>query len=257
MTDAPDPVFVGSNLVYTISVTNFGPSAATNVVVNQSLPGSVIFVSGSASQGNVSFAGGTVVGSLGVLPINGIATMTVTVTPAQAGIIGSTATVNSNDADPDTSNTSATALTQVQPPSADLAVGILDAPDPALVNGALTYTMSVTNNGPSVASGVMVTNTLPLSVVVQSAQASQGTVTINANMVVGSFGTLTNGGSATVTINVTPTAPGLIVATATARANQIDSNNGNNTATATTTVGPAVNLALTFTDTPDPVRSRA
>lgn len=253
MTDAPDPVFIGSNLVYSISVTNFGPSAATNVVVNQSLPGSVIFVSGSASQGNVSFAGGTVVGNLGVLPINGVATMTVTVIPTQTGIIGSTANVNSNAPDPDSSNNSATVLTQVQPPSSDLAVGLLDAPDPALVNGLLTYTVSVTNNGPSVASGVMVTNTLPLSVVVQAAQASQGTVTFNANVVVVSFGTLTNGGYATATIQVTPTAPGLIVATATARANQFDSNNGNNTATATTTVGPAVNLALTFSDTPDPV----
>ena len=253
MTDAPDPVFIGSNLVYSISVTNFGPSAATNVVVNQSLPGSVIFASGSASQGNVSFAGGTVVGNLGVLPINGVATMTVTVTPTQTGIIGSTATVNSNDPDPDTSNNSATVLTQVQPPSADLAVGLLDAPDPALVDGVLTYTVSVTNNGPSVASGVTVTNTMPLSVAVQSSSSSQGTVTINANVVVCHFGTLTNGGYATATINVTPTAPGLIVATATARSNQPDSNNGDNTATATTTVGPAVNLFLTLNDVPDPV----
>jgi uncharacterized repeat protein (TIGR01451 family) len=253
MKDAPDPVFLGSNLVYTISITNFGPSEAKGVVVNQSLPGSVVFASATASQGSVSFAGGTVVGNIGTIPITGVATMTVTVTPTQPGIISSTANVNSNDPDPDSANNSATVLSQVNPPSADLTVGLLDAPDPALVGELLTYTVSVTNNGPTTASGVTVTNNLPLSVVVQSTGASQGTVVVNANVVVCNFGTLTNGGRATATINVIPTAQGLIVATATVRANQADSNNGNNTATANTAVGPAANLVLTLTDSPDPV----
>ena len=257
MTDAPDPVFIGSNLVYTIMVTNLGPSEAKNVVVNQSLPPSVVFASAFSSQGSVSFAGGTVVGNLGILPMSGVATMTVTVIPTVTGIIASTATVGANDSDPDTANNAATVSTHVNPPAVELAVSLFDAPDPALVGGAMTYTVSVVNGGPSTASGVFVTNTLPLSVLIQSVAVSQGTFAINANVVICNVGTLTNGGNATATIHVIPTAQGVIAATAVVRANQADPLPANNTATATTTVGPAADLVLTLTGTPDPVVVRS
>ena len=239
-------------------MTNNGPSAATNVVINQFLPGSVFFVSALASQGTATHGGGTVIGNLGLIPFTGVATMTVTVTPTAVSPppIVSSATVSSINTDPDTSNNSASTTTQVNPPTSDLAVGIFDAPDPALVGGALTYTVSVTNNGPSTSSGVIVTNTLPLSVIVNSVTPSQGS-TINGNIVVCSFGTLTNGGRASATINGTPTAQGSIVATAVVKANQADPITGNNTATATTTVGPTAELSITMIDTPDPVVVRS
>jgi uncharacterized repeat protein (TIGR01451 family) len=46
-------------------------------------------------------------------------------------------------------------------PSADLAVGIADAPDPVTIGQNLVYTITVTNNGPSTADAVMVTNPTP------------------------------------------------------------------------------------------------
>jgi uncharacterized repeat protein (TIGR01451 family) len=253
LADNPDPVFLGSNLVYTISVTNNGPSAATNVVVNQSLPGSVVFVSAVASQGNATHTAGTVVASLGNLAFAQQATVTVTVTPTAPGTIYSSATVSSKDADTDPSNNNVTIDTHVNPPSAELAVGLADAPDPTLVGGSLTYTVAVTNNGPSTASGVTVTNVLPLSVNVLSVTPSQGFATIFGNVVVCNFGSVTAGNRATADIRVAPTAQGTIVATATASALQADPFPANNTATATTTVGPAADLAVTFGDFPDPV----
>lgn len=58
-----------------------------------------------------------------------------------------------------------------------------------------------------------------------------GTTTITCNL-----GTLINGGSATVTIAVTPTVKGIIVNTATVAGNETDLNITNNVASATTTV---------------------
>lgn len=255
--DSPDPVFLGSNLVYTISVTNHGPSQATNIVVNQLLPPSVVFASAQASQGSVSHAGGTVIGNIGTLPFGAKATITVTVIPTLTTVISSTATVSSEQPDPNTANNTAVATSQVNPPASDVTVGLLDSPDPVLLGEPLTYTVAVTNKGPSTATGVTVTNTLPVSVLVQSATPSQGSAIISGNIVVMSFGTLTNGGSASGTIAVTPTAEGAILATAVARANQADPQPVNNNATATTVVGPAANLSVTMTDAPDPVVVRS
>lgn len=253
LSDAPDPVFIGSNLVYTINVTNFGPSEAKGTVINHTLPSSVVFVSAFASQGGVSFSGGTLVANVGNLPIAGRATVTVNVIPTLAGNITSSATASSNEPDPDTANNTATTSTQVNPPASDITVGLLDAPDPVLVGGTLTYTVSVTNKGPSTASNVTVTNTLPVSVAIHSATPSQGAVFISGNLVIFNFGSLTNGGRASATISVTPTAAGNITATAVARASQIDPVLANNTSSATTVVGPAADLVLTLTDLPDPV----
>lgn len=253
ISDAPDPVFVGSNLVYTITVTNLGPSGAKNTVVTHQLPPSVVFVSAVASQGTCVNAGGVVACSLGTVPFEGRVTIAVTVLPTTVGTISSSATITSSESDPDNGNNATITDTHVNPPTTELSIGLFDSPDPALVGSTLTYSVSVTNGGPSSASGVFVTNTLPPSVVVQSAGASQGSASIIGNIVVLNLGSLTNGARATGSINVTPTALGTIQATARVAANQTDPIIANNTATATTVVGPASDLILGITDTPDPV----
>lgn len=254
MVDVPDPVFVGSNLVYHISVTNNGPGTARNVVVNHQLPSSVIFVSAVASQGSVVSGSGSVNGNLGILPLSGVATMTVIVTPTTVGTISSMASVTSSlDPDGDTSDNNVTVTTRVNPPTTDLAISLTDAPDPGLVGSPLTYTVHVINNGPSTASGVTVTNLLPVSVVVQSASPSQGVANISGSVVVFQLGSLLPGGQATGTIKVIPTADGTLVATATVIGNQVDPVMANNTALTSTTVGPAADLAVSLTDMPDPV----
>jgi uncharacterized repeat protein (TIGR01451 family)/CSLREA domain-containing protein len=109
--DSPDPVTVGDNLTYTITVTNRGPDAATNVVVTDTLPSGVTFV--SASPGCVH-AAGVVTCNLGNIPAGGSVTITIVVTVTAPGTISNTATVTSDTLDPNTANNSDAEPTEVQ-----------------------------------------------------------------------------------------------------------------------------------------------
>src|SRR5437763_3158629 len=64
-----------------------------------------------------------------------------------------TASTTSGVFDPDTSDNTATELTTVNT-SANLALTKSDSPDPVLAGNNITYTLTVTNNGPSDATGV-------------------------------------------------------------------------------------------------------
>jgi uncharacterized repeat protein (TIGR01451 family) len=243
--DFPDPVSLGSNLTYTITVTNHGPRLAKGVVLSQQLPPSTIFVSATVSQGTISHGGGVVTANLGNLGVGAVATATVRVTPTQVGSISSLASVSAvSDVDFNPANNVATAVTRVDPPLAELALGLSDAPDPVLQGGVLTYSVSVTNNGPSTATGVTITSALPASVVYLGAVASQGSVSAVSNQVTCVLGTLTKGAKATLSVSVRPLANRTIVASAGVTSNQADPIPANNSATTQTVVGPAANLAV-------------
>jgi uncharacterized repeat protein (TIGR01451 family) len=82
----PDPVFIGSNLVYTAVVTNSGPFDAPNVVLQDALPASLKLVSNVVSQGSVTLQSNRVVVALGTLAKTNIATVKLFVVPQ--GVVG-------------------------------------------------------------------------------------------------------------------------------------------------------------------------
>jgi uncharacterized repeat protein (TIGR01451 family) len=118
-------------------------------------------------------------------------------------------------------------------PAADLSLTKADAPDPVAARGTLTYTLMATNNGPNSAPGTHVLDTLPAGVTFVGASAgcvhSAGTVDCD-------LGTLANGASTTITIQVTPKARGVITNTASLGSSAPDPDTSNNTATTETTV---------------------
>jgi uncharacterized repeat protein (TIGR01451 family) len=132
---------------------------------------------------------------------------------------------------------------------ADVSLAIADSPDPVLAGQDLTYTLTAANSGPEAATGVTVTDTLPAGATfVSAAPGCTGTTTVSC-----SLGSIDSGSSAAATIKVRPTSSGTLTNQATVSSNETDPNPANNTATATTTVNPAADLAVTQTDSPDPV----
>ncbi|HEY5914946.1 MAG TPA: proprotein convertase P-domain-containing protein [Verrucomicrobiae bacterium] len=254
MTDVPDPAVISSNLVYTVTVTNNGPNTARGVVITHNVPGAMQFVSALASQGGASYSAGVVTATLGNLGVGGVASVTVTVIPALSGTFFSSASVASTDPELNPLDNVATVGTVIVPPLSDLAVGLADFPDPTVVGGQLTYAISVTNLGPASASGVVVSNSLPGSVRIDSVSSSQGPPPVVAgNVVLFNPGLLPKDAFATATIVVTPLTYGVINAVAYASAVQPDPYQANNTALAATTVGQASDLAIAMSALPNPV----
>lgn len=118
----------------------------------------------------------------------------------------------------------------------DMAISIVDSPSPAVVGGALTYTLNVTNNGPDPATNVHVENFVPANTTFLSASSSQGGTSFDAGLVTANLGSLASGATATVTIVVSADALGLVTNTATVFADQFEPNETNNSATIVTTV---------------------
>lgn len=114
----PNPVRTGTTLTYTITVSNFGPSTATGVVLTEQLPAESKFVSYKASNGSCTApapgATGTLTCQLGSLPVGSTSTNIVVKVVARGGTsVTNTATVTSTSNDPNVSNNSATVKTAV------------------------------------------------------------------------------------------------------------------------------------------------
>jgi uncharacterized repeat protein (TIGR01451 family) len=110
--DSPDPVLLGSKIIYKLEVDNDGPNNATGVVVTDTLPASVTFV--SASLGCTYNSGPhTVTCNIGNLSKDNEVKRAIVVRTTATGTISNTATVTGNQADPRPSDNTDTAQTKV------------------------------------------------------------------------------------------------------------------------------------------------
>jgi uncharacterized repeat protein (TIGR01451 family) len=102
---------VGGELTYRIRVRNLGPSDVTGVIVTDTLPANVNFV--SASSG-CSRSGSIVTCKIGDMSDGEPAVRLIRVRPTSAGGFSNTATVTANETDPDPANNTVTTVTTVR-----------------------------------------------------------------------------------------------------------------------------------------------
>jgi uncharacterized repeat protein (TIGR01451 family) len=236
--DAPDPVTIGNNVDYTVHVVNHGPSRATSVTVTDPLPAGTTFVSASATQGDCSETNRVVTCAVGTVASAGAANATIRLRADVAGSLSNTASTAATENDDDTTNNTATATTTVLA-SADLRLTKADSVDPVTAGVAFSYTLTVTNAGPSNATVVTVTDTLPAGMTLASSSASQGSCSPAGQTVTCSLGNLAANASATVTLNVSAAGAGTVTNTASVTAAEPDPTTSNNAAAEQTVVTAA------------------
>jgi uncharacterized repeat protein (TIGR01451 family) len=117
--DSPDPVRVGGQLTYALSVENLGPTPATGVTVTDDLPNGVDLLSAFGPSGACAAQGRKLtcpIGDLAPIGVNyggGPASVTVVVVPRRTGTIRNTARVKGDQKDPANANNKATTSTRV------------------------------------------------------------------------------------------------------------------------------------------------
>lgn len=102
MTASATSILVGSNLVYTNTVINYGPSTSSNVMVSDALPLDATYVSNSATLGSVTRNGFNLIWNIGTLTNGAHAQLTLTVQPGtnSLGTIENSATASADTPDP-------------------------------------------------------------------------------------------------------------------------------------------------------------
>jgi uncharacterized repeat protein (TIGR01451 family) len=270
-TDSPDPVTAGTELFYTLTVTNHGPDTASGIVVTDTLPPQVDYVTNTNPLGCTA-AAGVVTCPVGELASGASATFVLKVhvktNAAAAGptSIKNTASVTASEsADPNAANNTDDEFTIVED-LADLEVTKLCKPDTSPSAGQpITCTIFVDNHGPSDARDVVVTDTIlaPGSFTIGSITPSQGSCTGPVGVTGGQRFTCSLGdlqaattsqpGRATITYTVTSAEGQDLNNVATVRSDTPDPDAANNRAVVTLTVTGFADLALTKSGAPDPV----
>ncbi len=177
--ESPEPIAAGTNLTYTLTVRNelSGASGSNTVTLTDTLPLDLTFVSASASDGGncattpgagvtTTSANRSLVCSWPSIQRNGQRTVTAVLRPdhgTQGQTLSNLVEVSSVTPEVSLANNSGAVDVPVAIAQADLATTQVDSPDPLQVGDRVTYTLTVTNYGPSVATAVRLYDSLPTS----------------------------------------------------------------------------------------------
>ena len=244
-TAEPLEVTIGENVVFTLTVTNLGPNAATGVVVNDLLPAGLSFVSATPSKGTYNNLTG--IWTIGNMNKDDVETLTIEATVNTEGAILNIANVSGNEYDPNPTNNQALAQVNGEPAS-DLSITKNVCDCTPYVGQNINYIITISNNGPSDATGVKVTDLLPPQVTFVSATPSKGTY--NEGTHIWEVGDLDIGETATLNVVVTVNESGSITNKVIAEGDQEDPFPENNEATETIEAQASADIQVVKAVTP-------
>lgn len=264
---SPASAVAGETSTYALTLTNTGPSAADNVVLDDIAPAGTSIVSVTGSGGDSSCQAG-VPGvetrpsrcTFGTLANGASRTVTVVakVDPSTTGLLHNDARASSATFDPNNANDLATANVAVNQ-IADLSMVTSSTPNPVVAGTPLDYRIEIRSAGPSLARDVLLTDVLPAEVVFRNATINNSTgecdtLEGSARTVECELADLGPGGHVTVilhTVVKSSTPAGSLSHTPAVTSLAADPVAANNASTITTAVETAADLVVTNTSDAD------
>ncbi len=210
---------IGSNIVFTLTVTNNGTQDATNVVVNDLLPSGYAWV----SDDGAAYDEITGVWTIGSLTNGSVVTLNITCTVLSTGIYANTATVAGDQNDPIPGNNTSTNTPDIG--NSDLQIVKTVNNSTPTVGDDITFTLTVTNNGPDNATNVVATDIIPTGYTYLS---DNGGGTYVPATGLWTIGNLANGANTSLQITVTVNASGDYTNSCSVTGDEDDSTPGNN-----------------------------
>lgn len=173
MTDSPDPVALGNDLTYTLTLTNRGEIPATGVKLSDTLPAGATLVSASVNQGTCAGTS-TINCELGMLNVGAIVTVTIVIKPPAVRTITNTAVVAANELELTAANNRAEQTTTVD--FADIAVTVAELNKTVKIGATAGYAIKVSNRSGAAATNVTVMDMLPSQLTFASCSSADGGV---------------------------------------------------------------------------------
>ncbi|NOZ71057.1 MAG: DUF11 domain-containing protein, partial [Chloroflexi bacterium] len=259
---APISVTAGNTIVYTITVSNDGPDSALSTVLTDTMPFQVsttaaTYVVPGGSSGSCTITpdvnGDIVVCSLGTIAANVSATALITAAvPAdvpEAADLTNMVQVTTTSPDGETTDNSDQTDTEVLT-LADVGIS-KSGPATAAAGETISYTLVLSNTGPSVARDVDVKDVLPLGFTYVDGTSSQGSC-VRGICQLGDVG-VNDVITMVITATVGSDVSGIVTNTAIYFSDTTDNNSANNSDTATTTISALTALVIDKVDLTDPV----
>lgn len=229
---------INGTVQFTIQATNLGTSVSSGTSVAFLLPNGYTFQSFNATNGFYNNTTG--VWNINNLPVGGSETLVVSATPLSTGTYDVTAIVSGalNDAVPGNNSASLVITPAAQ---ADLSITSTFAENKAFAGENVNLTLSVTNNGTSAASSVLVNAPIPTGYTFVSSSSGS----YNDGTGVWSVGNLTDGQTENLTLTLTVAATGDFDFAASVSGAELDPDLANNATTITLVPEDLADLSLT------------
>jgi uncharacterized repeat protein (TIGR01451 family) len=229
------PVGIGAQAAYRYRLRNMGPFHATGARVVVTLPAGATGITATTTEGACSVQATAVTCTTPVLEEATNVDVVVNAAHPAAGTVEVLAVTSGDQSDPQAQNNEVRHTIDVQQ-MADMAVTVT-GPLATTTSSAVTYTYTVTNNGPNEASAATASITLPNGMSSPSATTTRGTCAVAGLVVSCTLGNVPNGATTTIVVTAsTPAAGGNLQTVGRTESTTTDPGLANNQAPISTTV---------------------